>query len=175
MTSLSNEEFEKLALPLMDSLYNFACWLCGDREEASDLMQESFAKALKAFGGFEGGTKFRAWMFTIVRNTFLTSRTALERRNTIQEDRQNLENTEVAEDTPETLLIRKADTELLQAAIARLSPPFREVVLLTDLEEMKYQEVAETLGIPIGTVMSRLARARRQIREHVIERLGVKT
>jgi RNA polymerase sigma-70 factor (ECF subfamily) len=57
----------------MDSLYNFACWLCGDREEASDLMQESFAKALKAFDGFEGGTKFRAWMFTIVRNTFLTA------------------------------------------------------------------------------------------------------
>jgi RNA polymerase sigma-70 factor (ECF subfamily) len=99
----------------------------------------------------------------------------MERRNTIQEDRLNLENTEVAADTPETLLIRKADTELLQAAIARLSPPFREVVLLTDLEEMKYQEVAETLGIPIGTVMSRLARARRQIRQHVIERLGVKT
>ena len=175
MSNLLNEEFEKLALPLLDSLYNFACWLCGDRDEASDLVQESFAKALKAFGSFEEGTKFRAWMFTILRNTFLTSRTALERRNTIQEENQNLEEMEVVRDTPETLLIRKADTELVQAAIGRLSPPFREVVLLADLEEMKYQEIAETLGIPIGTVMSRLARARRQIRMHIIETLGLKT
>jgi RNA polymerase sigma-70 factor, ECF subfamily len=177
VTILRNEEFERLALPLLDSLYNFACWLCHDRDEASDLVQESFAKALKAFASYEGGTNFRAWMFTIARNTFLTSRTALERRNTVQEDadEEKLSEAEVVRDTPETLLLRKADTELVQAAIAGLSPPMREVVLLADLEEMKYLEIAAALGIPVGTVMSRLARARKQIREYIIGVLGVKS
>jgi RNA polymerase sigma factor (sigma-70 family) len=138
-------------------------------------VQESFAKALKAFASYQGGTNFRAWMFTIVRNTFLTSRTALERRKTIQEDEEKLNDAEVVQDTPETLLLRKADTELVQAAIASLSPQFREVVLLADLEEMKYLEIAEMLGIPIGTVMSRLARARRQIREYIHGALGGKS
>lgn len=174
MSRLHNEEFERLAMPLLDPLYNFACWLCSDRDEASDLVQESFAKALKAFGSFQEGTNFRAWMFRIVRNTFLTSRTALERRNTVQEDEEEFQDVAITMDTPESLLIRRADTELVQAAIAQLSPAFREVVLLADLEEMKYHEVAETLGIPIGTVMSRLARARRQMRAHIAERLGVK-
>lgn len=175
VTNLRNEEFEELALPLLDSLYNFACWLCHDRDEANDLVQESFAKALKAFGSFQAGTNFRAWMFTILRNVFLTSRTALERRNTVVEEEGEIDKVDALQDTPETLLLRKADTELVQAAIASLSPPFREVVLLADVEEMKYLEIAETLGIPIGTVMSRLARARKQIREHILRVMGVKS
>lgn len=175
MTDVQNEEFERLALPLLDSLYNFACWLCRDRDEASDVVQESFAKALKAFRSFQAGTNFRAWMFTIVRNTFLTSRTALERRQTVQEDDEQFTEAEAVSDTPETLLMRKVDTELVQDAIASLSPQFKEVVLLVDIEEMKYQEVAEALGIPIGTVMSRLARARKQIRDHINRTLGRKS
>jgi RNA polymerase sigma-70 factor, ECF subfamily len=166
---LQNSDFEKLALPLVDPLYNFARWLSGDADEAGDLVQETFVKALKGFGSFQEGTNFRAWMFRILRNTFLTSRTGLERRNTVQEDEAGFEETVVSQETPETALMRRADTELVRKAIAQLAPAFQEVLLLADVEEMKYQEVADALSIPIGTVMSRLARARKQIREYILQ------
>lgn len=168
MSGLPNRDFEALALPLLDSLYNFACWLSGDRDEARDLVQETFAKALKGFHSFQEGTNFRAWMFRILRNTFLTSRTGLERRNTSQEDEEGFEDAVVSYETPEVLAIRKADTEMVRDAIGRLSARFQEVLLLADIEEMRYQEIAETLDIPIGTVMSRLARARNQVRQHLL-------
>jgi RNA polymerase sigma-70 factor, ECF subfamily len=171
---LQNSDFEKLALPLVDPLYNFARWLSGDPDEARDLVQETFVKALRALGSFQEGTNFRAWMFRILRNAFLTSRTGLERRMTEQEDEAGLEEAVVTLDTPELAVIRRADTEMVQQAIAKLAPNFREVLLLADIEEMKYQEVADTLGIPIGTVMSRLARARKQVREHIVQAAGGK-
>jgi RNA polymerase sigma-70 factor (ECF subfamily) len=174
VSRLANSDFEKLALPLLDSLYNFARWLCGDAEEARDLVQETFVKALKGFGSFHEGTNFRAWMFRILRNTFLTSRTGLERRSTVQEDEQGFEECVVTHDTPELALIRRADMELVQQAISQLPVAFREVLLLADIEEMKYQEVADALTIPIGTVMSRLARARRQVRENILQAAGRK-
>jgi RNA polymerase sigma-70 factor, ECF subfamily len=166
---LQNSDFEKLALPLVDPLYNFARWLSGDADEARDLVQETFVKALKGFGSFQEGTNFRAWMFRILRNTFLTSRTGLERRNTQQEDETGFEETVVSQETPETALMRRADAELVRKAIAQLAPPFQEVLLLADVEEMKYQEVADALSIPIGTVMSRLARARSQVRKYILQ------
>jgi RNA polymerase sigma-70 factor, ECF subfamily len=169
VSRLPNSEFEKLALPQLDSLYNFARWLCGDAEEARDLVQETFVKAIKGFGGFQEGTNFRAWMFRILRNTFLTSRTGLERRSTTQEDEEGFEESVVSHDNPELALIRRADIDLVQQAIGQLPVPFREVLLLADIEEMKYQEVADALTIPIGTVMSRLARARKQVREYILQ------
>jgi RNA polymerase sigma-70 factor, ECF subfamily len=168
VSGLENKDFEALALPLLDGLYNFARWLSGDADEARDLVQETFVKSLKGFPSFREGTNFRAWMYRILRNTFLTSRTGLERRNTQQEDEEGLAEISISQETPEVALIRQANTELVQAAIAHLAPAFREVVLLADLEEMKYQEIAEALDIPIGTVMSRLARARKQLREYII-------
>jgi RNA polymerase sigma-70 factor (ECF subfamily) len=170
----SSEEFEQLALPLLDSLYNFARWLSGDSDEARDLVQETFVKALKGFGGFRRGTNFRAWIFRILRNTFLTGRSGLERRQTSQEDDNQFEEMAASRDTPELLLIRRAETELVQTAIESLPLLFQEVILLADIEEMKYQEVAETLDIPIGTVMSRLARARKQVRRHILEAVNNK-
>jgi RNA polymerase sigma-70 factor (ECF subfamily) len=174
VSGLENKDFEKLAVPLLDGLYNFACWLSGDPDEARDLVQETFVKSLKGFSSFREGTNFRAWMFRILRNTFLTSRTGLERRNTQQEDEIGFDESVVTMETPEVALIRRANTNLVQAAIAQLAPAFQEVVLLADVEEMKYQEVAEALDIPIGTVMSRLARARKQIRGHIVAALGEK-
>lgn len=174
MSGPYNKDFEALALPLLDALYNFARWLCNDPDEAQDLVQETFAKALKNFASFQQGSNFRAWMFTILRNTFLTSRTGLERRNTTQEDEEEFEDSVAGTENPETILIRRADVELVQEAIAKLSPNFRDVLLLADLEEMRYQEVADVLGVPIGTVMSRLARARKQVREYIVVTLGVK-
>jgi RNA polymerase sigma-70 factor (ECF subfamily) len=174
VSGLENKDFETLAVPLLDGLYNFARWLSGDADEARDLVQETFVKSLKGFSSFREGTNFRAWMYRILRNTFLTSRTGLERRNTQQEDEEGLAEISISQETPEVALIRRADTELVQAAIAHLPPAFREVVLLADLEEMKYQEIAEALDIPIGTVMSRLARARKQIREYIVAVPGQK-
>jgi RNA polymerase sigma-70 factor, ECF subfamily len=169
VSGLSRQEFEKMALPLLDPLYNFARWMCGDPDEARDLVQETFAKALKGASSFREGTNFRAWMFRILRNTFLTSRTGLERRNTEQESEQGFEDLVVTRETPELVLIRRADADLVQQGIATLQASFQEVLILADLEEMKYQEIAQVLDVPIGTVMSRLARARKQLRQFLIE------
>ncbi|MGC2694908.1 MAG: sigma-70 family RNA polymerase sigma factor [Candidatus Angelobacter sp.] len=174
VSGLVNKDFEKLAIPLLDGLYNFACWLSGDADEARDLVQETFLKSLKGFGSFKEGTNFRAWMFRILRNTFLTSRTGLERRNTSQEAEDGFEDVVATSDTPELALVRRADTEMVQAAIAKLAPLFQEVLLLADMEEMKYQDIAHALDIPIGTVMSRLARARKQVRDHIVAASGTK-
>jgi len=174
VSGLEDKDFEKLAVPLLDGLYNFARWLCGDPDEARDLVQETLLKALRAFASFQQGTNFSAWMFRILRNTFLTSRTGLERRNTQQEDEETFADSAVNAETPEIALIRRADTELVQAAIAQLTPAWQEVVLLADVEEMKYKEIAEALDIPIGTVMSRLARARQQIKAYVVQSLSQK-
>lgn len=174
MSGLQNKDFEKLTVPLLDSMYNFAYWLSGDADEAKDLVQESVVKALKGFSSFSLGTNFRAWIFRILRNTFLTSKTGLERRNTVQEDEEGFEDSVVSQDTPELALLRQADSEQVQAAIGKLPASFQEVLLLVDIEEMKYQEVAETLSIPIGTVMSRLARARKQVRDHIVQAAGAK-
>jgi RNA polymerase sigma-70 factor, ECF subfamily len=174
VSGLQSTDFELLALPLLDPLYNFARWLSGNDDEAQDLVQETFAKALKGFSAFREGTNFRAWMFTILRNTFLTSRTGLEWRNTSQEPEDRFEESVITHENPEIALLRRADTELVQEAITKLAGIFREVLLLVDVEEMTYQEVAGVVGIPLGTVMSRLARARKQLREHLAVMMSVK-
>src|ERR1700724_3357511 len=160
--------FEEMAMPLFDQLYNFAHWLTQNREEAEDLVQETYAKALKGFSSFQLGTNFRAWMYRILRNTFLTSRTGLKVTMTVpldpEEDGPQLA---VEYDTPETILFERSNRELLQSAIDELPVYFREILLLCEVEEMSYQEIAETLSIPIGTVMSRLSRARKALRDRL--------
>ncbi len=153
-------------MPLFDSLYNFARWLTQNREEAEDLVQETYAKALKGFGSFQSGTNFRAWIFRILRNTFLTSRTGLKATMTVSIDAEEQElELPATSETPESLLLQRSSQQMVQDAIEQLPVIFREVILLCDVEEMTYQEIAETLAIPMGTVMSRLARARRSLRE----------
>lgn len=168
-------EFAELALPLFDSLYNFACWLAKDRADAEDLVQETYAKALKGFSSFQQGTNFRAWMFRILRNTFLNSRTGLAATRTTalaDEEQEGPAVMGMSSETPETVLLQQANQIMIQEAIEQLPLAFREVVLLCDVEEMSYQEIAEALGIPIGTVMSRLARARQALREALQGRLA---
>jgi RNA polymerase sigma-70 factor (ECF subfamily) len=165
--SRPDPQFEALAMPLFDSLYNLAHWLTQSREDAEDLVQETFAKALKGFASFQPGTNFRAWIFRILRNTFLTSRTGLAATATKlplneEEDESVLTPSPM---TPESLLLQRVQAETLQEAIAALPVAYREVLLLADVEEMSYQEVADLVGIPIGTVMSRLSRARKTMRE----------
>jgi RNA polymerase sigma-70 factor (ECF subfamily) len=165
-----SDSFEELAMPLFDQLYNFAHWLTRNREEAEDLVQETYAKALKGFSSFRLGTNFRAWMFRILRNTFLTSRTGLKATMTLslsldsEEDGPELA---VEGNTPETVLMERSNLQLMQSAIDELPVYFREVLLLCDVGEMSYQEIAETLSVPIGTVMSRLSRARKTLRDNL--------
>jgi len=160
------DSFEELAMPLFDRLYNFAHWLTRNRDEAEDLVQETYVKALKGFSSFRLGTNFRAWMFRILRNTFLTSRTGLKATVTLSLDSEEDGPELLLEgNTPETVLMEYSNRQLMQSAIDELPVYFREVLLLSDVEEMSYQEIAETLSIPIGTVMSRLSRARKTLRD----------
>lgn len=167
--SWTEESFESMALPLIDPLYNYARWLARNREEAEDLVQETFAKALKGFRSFRPGTNFRAWMFRILRNTFLTSRTGLKNVSLDSEEGESL--LPETGETPESILIGLNKRELVRSAIEELPPKYREVLLLCDLEELSYKEIAEVIGIPIGTVMSRLARARNALRSIISRRL----
>jgi len=166
--NLQLDPFEELAMPLFDQLYNFAHWLTQNREEAEDLVQETYAKALKGFSSFQPGTNFRAWMYRILRNTFLTSRTGLKATMTVPLDLEDDGPALAVEcETPETILFERANGDLLQSAIDELPVYFREILLLCEVEEMSYQEIAETLSIPAGTVMSRLSRARKMLRDRL--------
>ena len=157
-------------MPLFDSLYNFAHWLTQNREEAEDLVQETYVKALKGFSSFQLGTNFRAWMYRILRNTFLTSRTGLRATMTVSlESEEDGPELAVEDATPESILLERSGHQRLQSAIDELPVQFREILLLCDVEEMSYQEIAETLSIPIGTVMSRLSRARKGLRSRLQE------
>jgi len=123
-------------------------------------------KALRSFASFQPATNLRAWIFQILRNTFLSSRTKFERRMTdtldSEEDKPELA---VETKTPETILMNRSNFQLVQRAIDDLPVHYRETLLLCEVEEMSYREIAEILSIPIGTVMSRLARARKAVRE----------
>jgi RNA polymerase sigma-70 factor (ECF subfamily) len=171
---LTAASFEDLAMPLFDQLYNFAHWLTRNSSEAEDLVQETYAKALRGFPSFQPGTNFRAWMYRILRNTFMTSRTGLAATATVPLDTEDDGGMPAASSTPETILLDRSHEQTLQDAIDELPLPFREIILLCEVEEMSYQEMAETLVIPIGTVMSRLSRARAALREILRKKLGPK-
>jgi RNA polymerase sigma-70 factor (ECF subfamily) len=164
--------FEQLALPLFASLYNHAFWLTRDQAEAEDLVQETFSKALRAFDSFQPGTNFKAWIFRILRNTFLTTRTGIAVSRTVfLEDNPDALDT-AAGPTPEDNLIRLDNQAALHTALEQLQPPLREVLLLCDVEEIKYKDIAVILNVPIGTVMSRISRARRTLRQLLHPQLG---
>jgi RNA polymerase sigma-70 factor (ECF subfamily) len=169
----SSEGFEELAMPLFDPLYNFARWLVHNQPDAEDLVQETYLKALRSFASFQAGTNFRAWIFKILRNTFLSSSSRLERNLTVAMDSEE-DGPELAVDiaTPETILLNRSDSQLVQRAIDDLPAHYREALLLCEVEEMSYQEIAEVLSIPTGTVMSRLARARKAVRKSLSSTLG---
>lgn len=161
-------------MPLLPSLYNVARWLTRDPVDAEDLVQETILKALRGFASFEPGTNFKAWIFRILRNTYLTSRTGLAAMRTVSLEEQMEERDDARGErhpeatidrrTAEMNLLRLSDRAALEGAMEKLSPPLLEVVLLCDIEEMKYKEIAAVLGVPIGTVMSRIARAREALR-----------
>jgi RNA polymerase sigma-70 factor (ECF subfamily) len=171
--TLASGTFEELAMPHFDRLYNFAYWLTQDRQEAEDLVQETYVKALKGFSSFQQGTNFRAWIYKILRNTFLTSRTGLKVAPTVEIDAESEnEVLPAVKETPESILLQRSDGQLVQQALDQLPVAYREVILLCEVEEMSYQEISATLSIPMGTVMSRLSRARGALRTAVYKMQG---
>jgi len=172
--SPARQGFEELAMPLLPALYNVARWLTRDAAEAEDIVQETLLKALRGFTGFAQGTNFKAWIFRILRNTYLSSRSGLAASRTVALDEELDEGTTarvpegaIDRETPELSLMRLADRAALEDAMHRLAPPLLEVILLCDVEEMKYREIAAVLEIPLGTVMSRIARARAALRTNL--------
>ncbi|MFC5861967.1 sigma-70 family RNA polymerase sigma factor [Acidicapsa dinghuensis] len=171
---MEREQFEQLTMPLFDQLYNFAHWLSQNRADAEDLVQETYAKALKGWKSFEEGTNLRAWMYRILRNTFLTSKSGLKALATMQLDEEEVGATGVLThgSTPELLLLQQESHDAMLEALAGLPVIYREVVLLCEAEEMSYREIAQVVAIPVGTVMSRLARGRRMLREALTARVS---
>jgi RNA polymerase sigma factor (sigma-70 family) len=159
-------EFEELAMPLVSSVYNLARWLVRNEDEAEDLVQETYLKGLRSFASFQSGTNFRAWILRILRNNFLSSRSTLDWRMTVElKNEEELPLSRARCISPESLFIEMSNIAAIRSAIEQLPLRSREVILLCDVEDLAYKEIAEILEIPIGTVMSRLARARRAVRE----------
>lgn len=163
--------FEELAMPLFHSIYNFANWLAQNKDDAEDLVQETYLKAFRGFASFQPGSNFRAWIFQILKNTFLTWRSRARRLPTAPLDAEDdaLPELQSPSDTAESILVGRSRLDAVRVAIEQLPLIFREVILLCDVEEASYREISETLSIPIGTVMSRLARARKAVRKSLCE------
>jgi RNA polymerase sigma factor (sigma-70 family) len=157
--------FRGVVFPHLDAAYSLARWLTGNRPDAEDVVQEAPLRAFRAIDGFAGGSA-RAWVLTIVRNTAYSW--LRKNRPAMVVTVEDLEADEAAHsvpgeadaETPELALIAKTDVEHLRAAIAALPAPYRETLVLRDIEGLDYREIAQTTQVPIGTVMSRLARAR---------------
>jgi RNA polymerase sigma-70 factor (ECF subfamily) len=162
-------------MPLFASLYNFAFWLAQDQAAAEDLVQETYMKALKGFSSFEQGTNFRAWMYRILRNTFMTTQAGLKASAFVSLDGDDgrppeSETAMETAETPESLLLARVEQQQIQQALEQLPVAYREIILLCDMEEMSYHEIGLALGIPIGTVMSRVFRAHRAMRKLLAQR-----
>jgi RNA polymerase sigma-70 factor (ECF subfamily) len=165
-----NALFRAVVLPYIDEAYRLARWLTSNAADAEDVVQDASLRAFRAIRSYAGGNP-RAWLLSIVRNTAY-SWMRKNRPTTIVsvEDLEAVEiehaaSDESRDDTPEASLIAKVDAEQLRAAIAKLPAPFRETLVLRDIEGLDYREIAEATEVPIGTVMSRLARARRRLLE----------
>jgi RNA polymerase sigma-70 factor, ECF subfamily len=157
---VESEAFEAAALPHLNDLYRTAVHLVYDRTEAHDLVQEAYLQAWKAFHRFEPGTNCRAWLFKILINEVRHYRRRWFNTKTVPEAEQSFEET-LAYEPP---LPEHIQDEEVLAALDDIHREFREVVLLSDVQEFSYKEIADMLGIPVGTVMSRLSRGRKQLR-----------
>jgi RNA polymerase sigma factor (sigma-70 family) len=164
----NHARFTELVLPHLGAAYSLARWITGSRADAEDVVQNACLRAFRAIGGFAGGNA-RPWVLTIVRNTAYTwLRKNRPSAVLVVEDLESVEAAQANEgnldrETPETALIAKADAACLEAAIAALPTSYRETLILRDVQGLSYREIAEVTGVPIGTVMSRLARGRDQV------------
>jgi RNA polymerase sigma-70 factor (ECF subfamily) len=163
----SNElgRFEAIVLPHLDAAYTLARYLMSNEDDARDVVQDAYLRALKYFDGFRGtdASEGRPWLLAIVRNTAFTRRRRQRQETQAMEFDEQLHSSSVAELHPEAELMGAAARESLHQALDRLPPEFREVIVLRELEGMSYKEIGDVTGVPVGTVMSRLSRARQRL------------
>jgi RNA polymerase sigma-70 factor (ECF subfamily) len=156
--------FEEISLPHLGAAYNLARWLVRNDEDAEDVVQEAYLRAFRFFSGYRGGDS-RTWLLTIVRRTCYT----WLQKNRARELTDSIDDApdEVAIDfsDPELLLLQSADTQMVREALSALPLEFREIVVMRELEQMSYKEIALVADLPIGTVMSRLARGRKRLKD----------
>jgi RNA polymerase sigma factor (sigma-70 family) len=159
-----NRRFELLAMPHLDAAFNLARWLTGNTADAEDVVQEAFLRAFRYLDTFHG-EKFRAWLLTIVRNSFLDwlkdNRSGC---HLFQPAPADLEWTD-PNPSPEAMLLDRVDSETLATLVAQLPDEYREILILREIEDLSYKDIAVVTGIPAGTVMSRLSRARLALRK----------
>jgi RNA polymerase sigma-70 factor, ECF subfamily len=158
----ASERFEDVVLPHRDAAYRLARWLIRNEHDAEDIVQEASLRALRYFGTF-GGRNARAWFLRIVRNTCWSWRARTMKTSTELFDEHQHNDAQLTGD-PETLLLHAADASLIDETLKNLPNRFRELLVLRELEGLSYQELADVLGVPIGTVMSGLSRARQAFR-----------
>ncbi len=160
------ERFEAVVLPHLDAAYGLARYLTRNDADAEDVVQESLLRALRHFGGFRGAgaPQGRAWVLAIVRNTAYTSRRR-RRADASTTEFDEAIHSEAARDATGSELDRRDSRETLAQALERLSPDLREVIVLREIEGLSYKEIGEVVDVPIGTVMSRLSRARKRLQE----------
>jgi RNA polymerase sigma-70 factor, ECF subfamily len=163
--------FEEIALPHLGAAYNLARWLVHNDHDAEDLVQEAFLRAFKSFSGYYGGNS-RAWLLTIVRNTCYTwlQQNRVLRASELIEDK--LDEVELDFADPETLLLQRVNAQIVRQALTELPVEFREVVVLREMEGFSYKEIASVVDLPLGTVMSRLARGRKRLQALLTKRMG---
>jgi RNA polymerase sigma factor (sigma-70 family) len=158
------QDFEKAALPHLSAAYNLARWLTRDEADAEDEVQEAYLRAFKHFGSFHGGDG-RPWLLAIVRNTcytWLQHNRSPELTISLADELHEIESKDL---NPEALLLQSADTQMVRQALEGLPAEFREAIVLRELEGLSYKQIADVAEIPVGTVMSRLARARKRLQQ----------
>ena len=161
------ERFEAVVLPHLSAAYRLARYLMRNDSDADDVVQEAFLRALKYFGGFrgEGANQTRAWLLAIVRNMAHTWRRRLHTGSSTTEFDEELHSEAIANEDPGSALSRRDLRETLAEVLDRLPPEFREVIVLREMEGLSYKEISEVADVPVGTVMSRLSRARKRLQE----------
>lgn len=163
--------FEESLLPHLNAAYNLARWIMGSDQDAEDMVQEAYLRAYKYFTGYQGGNS-RSWLLTIVRNTCYTW--LRQNRTQVLSVDLNDEVYSSESDTldPEIMFQHSLNHQLVRSALEKLTVEFRELIILRELEGMSYKEIAHITGIPIGTVMSRLARGRQRLKESLAQLIG---
>ena len=166
-TDATLARFKQSVVPQIDAAYNFARFLSRDADAAQDIVQEAFLRAYRSFAGYRGGDA-RAWIFAIVRNCYQSWLMDRRRKARLEVDYHGEGDSEEListipsdEDTPEAMLVRKAEAKTVRLILNTMPRAFREILILREIEELSYQQISEVTALPIGTVMSRLARARK--------------